>query len=140
MKKFFIRIAAAMLAMLSMLTGGVGVYADDGIMPAYYLTNEVSFGITVGAGYAVFDCYYVADEEAFDHAELEMKLEKKGLIFWGDVDIRVTEYWIYEAYKSFSLRQEIPDATGKYRATYTLRVVGSNGTDTIEDTVYYTYN
>ena len=141
MKKTAIRIASLVLAMLTMLTGGVGVYADNGITPLDYVQYNSSFGLVVGSGYALFECYYEADPNVFDHAELEMTLQRKGLIFWSDVDITITEVWFYESTKDFSLRQDIPDKTGKYRALYTLRVVGNNGlTDTIERTVEYTYN
>ena len=141
MKRTIIRLAAFMLAMLTMITGGVGVYADDGIMPVDYVQYYSNFDLIVGSGYAQFMCAYSANPDVFDHAELEMTLQKKGWLFWSDVDITITEVWMYEDYKDYSLRQSIPNETGKYRALYTLRVVGNNGrTDTIEQTVEYTYN
>ena len=141
MKKAFIRLTALLLALLTITAGGAGVYADDGIMPIYELTTYARFRLTIGSGYANFFAEYEADPDIFDHAELEMRLQRKGLIFWGDVDITITEFWFYEASTSHSLRQEIPDKTGKYRALYTLRIVGNNGlTDTIEQTAEYTYN
>lgn len=140
MKKAFIRITALLLALLTITAGGAGVYAD-GVSPRYNLTNEAVLGLTVGAGFASFICSFVSDPDLFDHAELEMRLQRKGLIFWGDVDITITEFWFYEASTNKALRQDIPDQTGKYRAIYTLRIVGNNGTtDTIERTVEYTYN
>ena len=141
MKKTAIRIASLVLAMLTMLTGGVGVYADDSVAPLDYVQYYSSFGLEVSGGYAIFMCEYSADPDVFDHAELEMTLQRKGLIFWSDVDITVTEEWFYDTYKDYTIRQSIPDKTGKYRALYTLRVVGNNGlTDTIEQTIEYTYN
>ena len=141
MKKTAIRIASLVLAMLTMLTGGVGVYADDSVAPLSYVQYYSNFNLVVSGGYATFMCEYSADPDVFDHAELEMTLQRKGLIFWSDVDITVTEEWFYDTYKDYTIRQSIPDKTGKYRALYTLRVVGNNGlTDTIEQTVECTYN
>ena len=141
MKKTFIRLAALMLAVLTLVTGGVGVYADDSAAPFSYVQYDSSFDLIVGSGYARFICDYSADPAVFDHAELEMTLQKKGWLFWSDVDIQISQIWMYETDRTLNLRQDIPDETGKYRALYTLRVVGNNGrTDTIEQTVEYTYN
>ncbi len=140
MKRRIIKLTALLLALLTVTAGGAGVYAD-GISPRYSLTYSTHFGLTVGSGYALFDCNFDAYPDLFDHAELEMKLQRKGLIFWGDVDILISQVWHYEAYTNYTLRQDIPVQTGKYRALYTLRIVGNNGlTDTIEQTVEYTYN
>ena len=140
MKKTFVRITALILVTLIIIAGGVNVYAD-GVSPWYYHTNEAYFGLVVGTGYALFSCSFEADSSVFDHAEWEMNLQRKGLIFWSDVDVTISEFWLYNASTDKNLRQQIPDQTGKYRAQYTLRIVGNNGlTDTITETVEYTYN
>ena len=141
MKKSFVRLTALLLALLTITAGGAGVYADSSISPRYDVVLNPSFQLDIYPGYALFSVSFFADEDIFDHAEFEMRLQRKGLIFWSDVDITISEMWFYEAYTDYALRQAIPDNTGKYRALYTLRVVGNNGlTDTIERTVEYTYN
>ena len=141
MKKAFSRLTSLLLALLAITAGGTGVYADEGIMPIYEVTTAAGFDLLVSGDSAHFSCSYNADPDLFDHAEFEMRLQRKGLIFWSDVDIQISRVWIYESYSNYNLRQDIPDQTGKYRAIYTLRIVGNNGlTDTIEETVEYTYN
>ena len=140
MKKTFVRITALILVMLLIATGGVNIFAD-GVSPWYYNTNQANLGLVVGAGYALFSCNFEAIPSLFDHAELQMNLQRKGLVFWSDVDILISQIWFYEASTSKTLRQDIPNQTGKYRAQYTLKIVGTNGlTDTITQTVEYTYN
>ncbi len=140
MKKKLTRILTFILAMLCVCSSGAGVYADDVLEPNYNVAVETSFGLEVGSGYAKFFISYLADPDLFDHAEWEMQLQKKGLIFWGDVDIQISQMWFYDYVKDIFLRQEIPVATGKYRAIYTLRVVGTDGSvDTITGVSEYTY-
>ena len=140
MKKTVIRMTSLILAVLCVCATGTGVYADDGIMPAYILTNSYHFSLTIEPGYAKFGVVYNADADLFDHAEWEMTLQKKGLIFWGDVDVLISEMWFYESNKNYMLRQVIPDVTGKYRAVYTLRIVSTDGrVDTLSDYIEYTY-
>ena len=140
MKQLVIRFTSLVLAVLCVCAGGAGVYADDGIMPAYVLTYDHDFTLSIEPGYAKFGVMYSADSDLFDHAEWEMTLQKKGLIFWGNVDVTISEMWFYESSKSHTLRQAIPDATGKYRATYILRIVATDGrVDTLSGVCEYTY-
>ena len=140
MKNLFMRLTTLILAALCVCAGGAGVYADDGIMPAYVLTQDHDFSFSVESGYAYFGVSYYADSDLFDHAEWEMTLQKKGLIFWGDVDVTISEMWFYDNNKNYDLRQSIPDETGKYRAIYILRIVATDGrTDTLSGTCEYTY-
>ena len=140
MKSLFIKITSLVLAVVCLCAGGVGVYADDGIMPAYAATYDYDFGLTIEPGYAKFTVDYQADPDLFDHAEWEMTLQKKGLIFWGDVDILISEMWFYESSKNYTLRQEIPDESGKYRVSYILRIVTTDGrVDTVSGSQQYTY-
>ena len=140
MKNLFMRLTTLILAVLCVCAGGAGVYADDGIMPAHILTNSYNFSLSIEPGHAKFGVSYSADSDLFDHAEWEMTLQKKGLIFWGDVDVTISEMWFYESSKNYTLRQDIPDETGKYRAIYTLRIVAIDGrNDTLSGTCEYTY-
>ena len=140
MKSLLIKITSLVLAAVCLCAGGVGVYADDGIMPAYAATYSYDFGFAIEPGYAVFSLNYWADSDLFDHAEWEMTLQKKGLIFWGDVDVLISEMWFYESSKNYTLRQEIPDESGKYRASYILRIVTTDGrVDTLSGSKQYTY-
>ncbi|MBQ2863532.1 MAG: hypothetical protein IJE84_05080 [Clostridia bacterium] len=140
MKSLFIKITSLVLAVVCLCAGGVGVYADDGIMPAYAATYDYDFGLAIEPGYARFTVNYLADSDLFDHAEWEMTLQKKGLIFWGDVDILISEMWFYESSKDYTLRQAIPDASGQYRATFVLRIVTTDGrVDTLSGVEFYTY-
>ena len=140
MKNLFMRLTTLILAALCVCAGGAGVYADDGIMPAHILTYDYNFSLSIEPGHAKFGVSYSADSDLFDHAEWEMTLQKKGLIFWGDVDVTISEMWFYESSKNYTLRQDIPDETGKYRAMYTLRIVATDGSkDTLSGTCEYTY-
>lgn len=140
MKSLLIKITSLVLAAVCLCAGGVGVYADDGIMPAYAAMYDYGFGFAIEPGYAVFSLDYSADSDLFDHAEWEMTLQKKGLIFWGDVDVLISEMWFYESSKNYTLRQEIPDESGKYRVSYILRIVTTDGrVDTVSGSQQYTY-
>lgn len=134
------RFTAMILAIMCVCAGGAGVYADDGIMPVYVLTQEYDFDFWVEPGEAVFSVFYSADSSLFDHAEWEMRLQKKGLIFWSDVDVTITQMWIYQSTKNQLLRQDIPDVSGKYRANYILRIVATDGrVDTVSGSREYNY-
>lgn len=77
------------------------------------------------------------------HADITIKLEKKFLFFWTDVDIGYPDD-IYTAtiYGSFGMHEadfQLP-STGTYRATVTVTAYGSGGSpDVIEYTAENEY-
>ncbi|MBE6697646.1 MAG: hypothetical protein E7581_03895 [Ruminococcaceae bacterium] len=92
---------------------------------------------------AVVDVWYYGKEEVFSRAEITVKIQKKILVFWTDVDIGyANNVWTdsnTQVYGSFFNTFSINGA-GKYRALITLKVFDALGScDTIEMTREYEY-
>ena len=135
-KTFLILALSAVMFLTSIPVFASG--ADTGISPrlSHMGSARFSFNATDTGGHVAVS--YEGYDDTFVQATVTVKLEKRYLLFfWKDIDewsATSTELWGYFIH-TFAL-----DGTGKYRATITLEVLGTDGTtDVITDTIESTY-
>ena len=129
-------IGIMLIAVLSM-TSITSFASEQGISPRLSHTDSANFtfSATANGGYADVT-YYGYD--SFVRADLTVKVEKSFLLFWwtevGTWSASSTEL-NGDFFHTFTL-----DGKGTYRATFTLKVTGNDGTvDTIERTIESNY-
>lgn len=137
MKKITKSLAAILLIAILSLTG-ITAFAN-GEVPSPRLSHmedgSFTFSATANGGYADVT-YYGYD--SFVRADLTVKVEKNFLFFfWNEIgtwSASSTEL-NGDFFHTFTL-----DGSGTYRATFTLRITGNDGTvDTIERTIESKY-
>ena len=112
--------------------------ADTGISPRLSHMGGARFSFSALESGGHVDVTYEGYDDTFVQATVTVKLEKRYLLFfWKDIDewsATSTELW-GSFYHIFEL-----DGTGKYKATITLEVLGTDGTtDVITDSIESTY-
>lgn len=133
MKKITKTLVAIFLIAVMSMTSVVAFAADDGISPRLSHTENggFSFAAKNNIGY-IGVTYYGYD--SFVRADLNVKVQKRFLlVFWNDVyewNASSMEL-IGDFYHEFPIEK-----SGMYRAQFTLKVTGNDGTvDTITDTI-----
>ena len=129
-------VAIMLIAVMSM-SSVVAFASNEGISPYLYHADrtDISFVASSSGGY-VDVRYYGYD--SFVRADLTVKIQKRFLwAFWNDV----TEWSASSTevnghfYNTLAL-----NGSGTYKATFTLKITGTDGTvDTIEQTIQSKY-
>ena len=128
-------VAILLIAILSMTS--ITVFANEGISPRLSHTAgaNFTFSATANGGYADVT-YYGYD--SFERAELTVKVEKQFLFFfWTEVDTWTASSTDIEGsfFHTFTLT-----GSGTYRASFTLKVTGNDGTvDTVTSEIESKY-
>ncbi len=98
---------------------------------------------SISSGEAVIYASYVGYQNITTRAQTEIKIQKKFLLFWIDVDNGQTNNtWIdsVTGYQGSVTHSTGLSSTGNYRAVITYSVYGSGGdTDVINVTLYSDY-
>ena len=137
MKKITRLLAAILMIAILSMTGITAFASNDGPSPRLSHTSDgsFSFSATEDGGY-VDVTYYGYD--SFVRADLTVKVEKNFLFFfWSEVDTWSASSTEMNGhfFHIFTL-----DGSATYRASFTLKVTGNDGTvDTITDVIesYY---
>ena len=137
MKKITKSLVAILLIAILAMTGVTAFASNEGVMPrlSHMENGSFTFSATANGGYADVT-YYGYD--SFVRADLTVKVEKNFLFFfWNEIgtwSASSTEL-NGDFFHTFTL-----DGSGTYRATFTLRITGNDGTvDTIERTIESKY-
>ena len=121
-------VAILLIAVLSM-TSITTFASNDVITPRLSHTDSANFSFSATANGGYIDVTYLG-YDSFVRADLTVKIEKSFLFFfWTEVDTwSATNTDLYGDFvHTFALT-----GSGKYRATFTLTITGSDGTvDTI---------
>ena len=137
MKKITKTLVAIFLIAIMSMTSVTAFASNEGIMPrlSHMENGSFTFSATADGGY-VDVTYYGYD--SFVRADLTVKIEKRFLlVFWNEVSS-----WSASSTQIDGLfYTTLPlDGSGTYRATFTLRITGNDGTvDTIERTIESKY-
>ncbi|MBO5009863.1 MAG: hypothetical protein J6D20_04095 [Clostridia bacterium] len=133
MKKITKTLAAILLIAILSMTGITAFAGDATPTPRLSHTSNGSFTFSATANGGYVDVTYYG-YDSFVRADLTVKIEKNFLFFfWNEVDT-----W---SASSTALNGEfyttIPlDGSGTYRASFTLKITGNDGTvDTITDVI-----
>jgi hypothetical protein len=112
---------------------------DSTLIPTPYFNNTSSIEVTFlinSSGLGTVATSYVGTSGITTHADISIKLEKKFLFFWTDVDIGYPDDTYSTTINGFCGMHEKDfqlSSTGTYRAVVTVTVYGSNGApDVIE--------
>ena len=136
MKKTVKTVLLVMLSMLMCLTS-ITAYAaetENQIMPRLSHTAGASFTFLADASGGHIDVEYTGYPASFLGAKLTVKVEKRFLlVFWNEVGTWTSETST-EVYGSFYHVMPL-NGSGKYRATFTLEVLGTDGTLDVVDMV-----
>ena len=137
MKKITKTLFAILLIAILGMTNITVFASDEGPSPrlSHMNSGSFSFSATSNGGY-VDVTYYGYD--SFVRADLTVKVEKRFLlVFWNDVG----EWSASSTEMDGHFYHTIPlDGSGTYRATFTLKVTGNDGTvDTITDVMEDSY-
>ena len=141
MKKTVKTIILIVLSMLMCLTN-ISAYAtesENAIMPRLSHLGDASFTFLADASGGHIDVEYTGYPASFLGAKLTVKVEKRFLlVFWNEVGTWTSETST-EVYGSFYHVMPL-NGSGTYRATFTLEVLGTDGTlDVITDTLICDY-
>lgn len=133
MKKIKKTLVAIMLIAIMSMTNVVAFATEEEINPRLSHTDSggFSFAATDNVGY-IDATYYGYD--SFVRADLNVKVQKRFLlVFWNDV----YEWNASSTELNGDFYHEFPiEKSGMYRAKFTLKVTGNDGTvDTITDTI-----
>ena len=128
-------VAILLIAVMSM--ANVVAFAEEGISPRLSHMDDVSFSFAAldNVGYADVN-YYGYD--SFVRAELTVKVQKRFLlVIWNDVGEWSATSTNINGFFSHSFNL---NGSGMYRAVFTLKIYGNDGTyDTIEKTIESKY-
>lgn len=133
MKKITKSLAAILLIAILSMTGINAFASSESPSPRLSHTDSgsFSFAATSSGGY-VDVTYYGYD--SFVRADLTVEIEKRFLlVFWNDV----CEWSASSTELNGEFYNTLPlNGSGTYRATFTLRITGNDGTvDTITDVI-----
>ena len=132
---------ASLIILLTLIMCLTGITASaneqTGITPRLSHTEDTNFSFTASSSGGDFHVYY-RGLDSFARADLTVKLEKSFLFFfWTDMGTITASSTQQNGHfaNTFAL-----DGKGTYRATFTLRITGTNGTvDTVEQVIESTY-
>lgn len=137
MKKLTKAIVAVLLVALMMMTSVTSFATDGGINPRLSHMTNAEFGFVATENGGVINVAYYGTQ-SFARADLNVKIEKRSLlVFWNDVAEWNASSTETDGYFShvFAL-----DGSGMYRATFTLVITGSDGTqDVVTETIKSKY-
>lgn len=137
MKQITKPLVAILLIAIMGMTSITAFASNEGVMPRLSHMEDGSFSFvpTKDGGY-VDVTYYGYD--SFVRADLTVEIEKRFLfVFWNEVSSWSASSTQIdgEFYNTLPL-----DGSGKYRATFTLKITGNDGTvDTITDVIEGSY-
>lgn len=120
------RIASLILAVLLLFTGSVAVCADSGVQPIYDYTSSTSVNITISNDIACCTARLIGYSNV-DKIKITMTLQKKGLLWWSEVDTWTATY--YDTYTVISKNCSV--GSGKYRVKAVFVVYSGNDSETI---------
>ena len=134
MKKTVKTLLLILLSMFMCLTS-ISVHASESqIMPRLSHMDDASFTFLADASGGYIDVEYTGYPASFLGAKLTVKVEKRFLlVFWNEVGTWTSETST-EVYGSFYHVMPL-NGSGKYRATFTLEVLGTDGTLDVVDMV-----
>ena len=138
MKKTLKTILLIMLSMLMCLTSIPAYAAENQIMPRLSHMDGASFTFLADASGGYIDAEYTGYSESFLGAKLTVKVEKRFLlVFWNEVGTWSETSTDLNGY----FYHVMPlNGSGTYRATFTLEVLGKDGTlDVVEGTIESDY-
>lgn len=121
-------VAILLIAVLSMTS--ITIFADnEGISPRLSHTENAGFSFSATSNGGYIDVTYYG-YDSFARADLTVKVEKRFLFFfWDEVDTWSASSTEVEDMFSHTFTL---NGSGTYRATFTLKVTGNDGTvDTI---------
>lgn len=130
-------IGIMLIAVLSM-TSITSFASEQGISPRLSHTEGANFSFLASSDGGYVDVTYYG-YDSFVRANLTVKIEKNvWIFFWSEV----TTWSASSTQMDGEFYNTLPlDGSGKYRATFTLKVTGSDGTvDTIERTIESSYS
>lgn len=133
MKKTVKTFILVMLTIVMCLTS-ISTYASENqIMPRLSHMDEASFAFVADASGGIIEATYTGYEESFLAAKLTVKVEKRFLlVFWNEVGTWSTTCTDIDGFISHTMPL---NGSGKYRATFTLEVLGKDGTLDVVDMV-----
>ena len=149
MRKGYLRITSLMLAVFTVMSlCAVNVVAAEdspdltnaGVTPRLNNGADVFSSFYISSdGIAEVNCEVIGCAGLTTGITIEIQLQRKGLLWWSDVD---GGYWsdsFTGDYGGMLCGKEL-EKTGKYRAVFTVTVSGTGGADdVIEDTLTYEY-
>ena len=130
-------VAILLIAILSMTT--ITSFANEqGISPRLSHTDSANFSFSATANGGYIDVTYYGYDDSFVRADLTVKIEKRFLfLFWTEITTWSASSNEIEGH--FANKFDL-DGSGTYRATFTLKVTGNDGTvDTIEQVLESDY-
>ena len=136
MKKTLKSIVLILISMLMCLTSipVCAAESENQVMPRLSHIGDASFVFDATSSVGYIGATYTGYSPSFVSAKLTVKVEKRFLwAFWNDVGTWTSTstdiYGIFEHEMSLN-------GSGTYRATFTLEVIGTDGTvDVITDTI-----
>ena len=135
MKKTVKTFILIMLSILMCLTS-IPVYAVEAetpIMPRLSHMDDASFVFDATSSGGIIEASYTGYEPSFVSAKLTVKVEKRFLlVFWNDVGTWTATSTEIDGFFSHTMSL---NGSGKYRATFTLEVTGTDGTVDVVDMV-----
>lgn len=137
MRKITKTLIGIMLIVVLSMTSITSFASEQGISPRLSHTEGANFSFAATANGGYIDVTYYG-YDSFVRADLTVKVEKNFLLFWwNEVDTWSTSSTEPEDMFSHTFAL---DGSGKYRATFTLKVTGNDGTvDTITDVIESRY-
>ncbi len=133
MKKLAKTIIAVLMVMTMLFTGIVASASETSVIPRLGNTNKHSLTFTISGNNGIVLAKYTG-ESTFARADVHVKLEKRFLLaFWNDVG----EWSASSTNQSDTLSHIFAlDGSGRYRATITLTITGSDGSvDSVEEII-----
>lgn len=137
MKKITKALLAILLIAVLSMTSITAFASNDGIAPCLSHADSAAFSFSATANGGYIDVTYLG-YDSFVRADLTVKIEKQFLFFfWSEVDT-----WSGSSTeRDGEFYDTIPlNGSGTYRATFTLKITGNDGTvDTIPDVIESKY-
>ena len=120
------------------------VYAASEAVPRSIYGETCIPSFSISNGVATVRATYTTTSSAFTRITLKVTIQRKlWNLFWVSYDIGIPDnVWTETKTSSsgtFYNTFNIPD-TGNYRCNFTIVFEGTGGTDTIEETINYSYN
>lgn len=133
MRKITKTLIGIMLMVVLSMISITSFASEEGPSPRLSHTEDGSFSFAATADGGYVDVTYYG-YDSFVRADLTVKVEKNFLFFWWN---EVGTWSASSTNMDGHFYHTIPlDGSGKYRATFTLKVTGNDGTvDTIERTI-----
>lgn len=122
------RIASLILAFVLVFVGSIAVNAevtDNAVQPRYSYTSSTVNALTISNGVATCSAQLTGYSNV-TKIRITMTLQKKGLLWWNEVDT-----WTATYYQTYAVMSKTADVnSGKYRVKVEFTVTaGSNSED-----------